>query len=134
METGSISKNVVPMMTGPTRSEQLVAAGAVKTELAAEAAVQQAGESAAARFAPGGDADFRASVEAALRDVIERNISVDPRTRELVYQAVSKETGVVVRQVPDEGMLRLRAYMREMRAVEDNGRSGRDVQRVEKIA
>ena len=132
METGSISKPVAP--AAPARVDHLVAAGAVKTELAPEASVQQADNSPAVRFAPNDDADFRASLEAALRDVIERNIMVDPKTRELVYQAISKETGVVVRQVPDEAMLRLRAYLREMRAAEDKGLSGSDVRRVEKVA
>jgi hypothetical protein len=36
--------------------------------------------------------------------------------------------------VPDEAMLRLRAYLREMRAAEDKGLSGSDVRRVEKVA
>ena len=77
-------------------------------------------------------ADLHASLDAALRDVVERNITVDPRTRELVFQTVSKETGEVVRQIPDEAILRLRAYIREMVEAEEHGRDG--VRRVEKIA
>ena len=134
METGNVSKPVASAApVAPPRADQLVAAGAVKTELAPEAAVQQADNSPAVRFAPNDGADFRASVESVLRDHVERNILVDPRTDDLVYQAVSKETGVVVRQVPDETMLRLRAYLQEMRAVEDKERSGSDVRRVEKV-
>jgi uncharacterized FlaG/YvyC family protein len=86
------------------------------------------------RFAPNDGADFSATLDVALREVVERNIVVDPRTRELVFQTISKETGEVVRQIPDEAMLRLRAYVREMREAEENGRAGSDVPRVEKIA
>ena len=135
METGSISKPIAPAAPlAPARSDHLAAAGAVRTELAPEAAVQQVDNPPAVRFAPSEGADFRASVEAALRDAVERNIVVDPQTRDLIFQAISKETGVVVRQVPDEAMLRLRAYVRELHALEDKERSGSDVARVEKIA
>jgi len=134
METGNITKPIASAApAAPARAEHLVAAGAVKTELAPDAAVQQVEASPAVRFAPSEGADFSASLDQAMREVVERNIVVDPRTRELVFQTISKETGEVVRQVPDEAMLRLRAYVREMREAEDKGR-GSDVPRVEKIA
>jgi uncharacterized FlaG/YvyC family protein len=135
METGNIAKQVAPAApAAPARVDHLVASGAVKTELAPDAAVQQVEVSPAVRFAPSDRADFSAALDAALRDVVERNIAIDPRTRELVFQAISKETGEVVRQVPDEAILRLRAYAREMRAAEEAERGGSDVRRVEKIA
>ena len=135
METGSIPKPVAPAAAAvPARVENLAAAGAVKTQLAPEAAVQQAGEAPPVRFAPNDGADFTASLDSAMRQVVERNITVDPKTREHVFQTISKETGEVVRQVPDEAMLRLRAYVREMREAEEKGRAGGDVPRVEKIA
>jgi uncharacterized FlaG/YvyC family protein len=135
METGNISKPVAPAApAAPARVDSLAAAGAVKTQLAPEAAVQHAGETPAVRFAPNDGADFSATLDVALREVVERNIVVDPRTRELVFQTISKETGEVVRQIPDEAMLRLRAYVREMREAEEKGRAGSDVPRVEKIA
>jgi flagellar protein FlaG len=134
METGNISKPVVPAAPAPARVDHLVAAGAVKTDLAPEAAVQQVESSPAVRFAPSEGADFHASLDASLREVVERNVTIDPRTRELVFQTISKETGEVVRQIPDEAILRLRAYVREMRDAEDKNRGGSDVPHVEKIA
>ena len=135
METGNVSKPVAPAAAAvPARVDILAAAGAVKTQLAPDAAVQQAGKTPAVRFAPNDGASFGASLDSAMREVVERNITVDPKTRELVFQTISKETGEVVRQVPDEAMLRLRAYVREMREAEDKGRGGSDVPRVEKIA
>jgi uncharacterized FlaG/YvyC family protein len=50
-----------------------------------------------------------------LRDTIDRRLVVDPRTREVVHQTVDRESGTVIRQVPEEALLRLRAYGREMR-------------------
>jgi hypothetical protein len=130
METGTVSKAMTSAPPAPARADQLAAAGAVKSDLTA--AVQQADDAPAMRFAPNEGAGFRASVEAALRQVIERHVTVDPRTRELVFQAISKETGIVVRQVPDESLLRLRSYLRDMREAEDRERG--DVRRVERIA
>ena len=135
METGNISKSVAPAApVAPARVEHLAAAGAVKTELTPETAVQQVEKSPSVRFAPSEGADFSAALDSALREVVERNIVIDPRTRELVFQTISKETGEVVRQVPDEAMLRLRAYVREMREAQEKGRNGSDVPRVEKVA
>jgi flagellar protein FlaG len=134
METGNISKPVAAATAAPARVEHLIAAGAVKTELAPEAAVQQVEKTAAVQFAPTQGADFSASLDATMRDVVKRNITIDPRTREIVFQAINQETGEVVRQIPDEAMLRLRAYIREMREAEDKGRASNDVRRVEKIA
>jgi uncharacterized FlaG/YvyC family protein len=133
MDTGQISKPVAPAPpVTPVRADQLVAAGAVKTELAPESAVQQAGEAPAVQFAPHEGADFRASLESALRDVIDRNLLVDPRSRELVFQSVNKETGEVVRQLPDEAILRLRDYLGKMIDAEERAHNG--VRRVERIA
>jgi flagellar protein FlaG len=135
METGNVSKPVAPAApSAPARVDILASAGAVKTQLAPEAAVQQAGNTPPVQFAPNEGADFSASLDLAMREVVERNITVDPKTRELVFQTISKETGEVVRQVPDEAMLRLRAYVREMREAEEKSRRNNDVPRVEKIA
>ena len=134
METGNITKPVVAVApVAPARADHLVAAGAVKTQLAPEASVQQAGEAPAVRFSPSDGADFHAAMDFVMREAVERNIVVDERTRELVFQTISKETGQVVRQVPDEAMLRLRAYVREMVEAEESARAGGDVPRVEKI-
>ena len=135
MEPGNISKPAAPAAsTATAQADHLAAAGAVKTELAPDAAVQQAERSPAVRLTPGDDARFRASLNAALREVVERNIDLDPRTRELVFQTVNKETGEVIRQFPEEMILRLRAFARDMRAAEDKARGGGDVPHVEKLA
>lgn len=131
MGLGSINRIPVPSATNaPQRTETLAAAGAVKTELKPEAAVQQVREAEAVRFEQTNEAARRAFLDAALRETIARRIELDPKSREVIFQAVNKETGEVVRQVPDEALLRLRAFARELR--EKGG--GSPTRRVEKIA
>jgi uncharacterized FlaG/YvyC family protein len=131
MDTGSIAKPAMFSASNvPQRSETFAAAGAVKTELAPEAAVQQVHETEAVRFDPTNGAAARAALDQALRETIARRIMIDPKTREVVYQTVDRETGSVLRQVPDEALMRLRAYAREMREKVEADRT----HRVEKIA
>jgi flagellar protein FlaG len=126
MDTGSIAKPAtVAALNAPQRVNTPASAGAVKTELAPEASVQQVPEAAAVRFDPSNGAQARAALDAAIRDLVERHIEIDPKTREVVYQTVDKESGEVIRQVPDQALLRLRAYAREMREMSAGTRSTR---------
>lgn len=49
-----------------------------------------------------------------LRDVIDRRLEVDPKTRSIVLRKTNRESGEVVEQYPDETMLKLRALSREL--------------------
>ena len=120
MDTGSIAKNpTVTAATAPPRPDLMHSAPGVATELAPEQAVQQTGESEAVvadarRAAPG------AALDAILSEFIRQHVEIDPKTQEVVFQTVDKETGRVIRQLPDEAMLKLRAYLRELRAAEEH--------------
>jgi flagellar protein FlaG len=116
MDTGSIAKPApTSAYNAPHRTDTLVASGAVRTELPPEAAVQQVSGIEAVRFEPSDGARARAALDAALREVIDRRIMIEPKTREVVYQTIDRESGEVIRQLPEQAMLRLRAYSREMR-------------------
>jgi hypothetical protein len=119
MDTGGIAK--LPAVTAPTappRADVLHATGAVKTELAPDAAVQQVGEGEAVVFDPARAAPG-AALDAVLSEFIKQNIEIDPKTREVVFQVVDRESGRVIRQTPDETTLRLRAYVRDLRAASE---------------
>jgi hypothetical protein len=132
MEIGSLSRPATaPAPNALQRADPAAPAGAVRTELAPEAAVQPVGDAAAVRLDLSDDARSRAALDQALAETIARRIEIDPKTREVVYQTVDRETGEVVRQVPDQALMRLRAYAREMRALRD---ADADAQRVERIA
>jgi hypothetical protein len=48
------------------------------------------------------------------QDAHVRKIILDAHSREVIYQIVDAGSGRVVRQVPEEAMLRLRAYTRAL--------------------
>ena len=134
MESGSIGKTLAGAASLAVARPDASPNRAAKTDLTPEAVVQPVGETEAVRFEPSGGAKERAALEAALQSMIQRNLTIDPKTREVVFQAVNERTGEVVRQFPDEAILRLRAYTREMETHEAEAGPSRDAPRVEKIA
>jgi hypothetical protein len=112
MDTGSIAR--IPAANAPSIASAVpVTADEVETELPPTIAVRQIAETEAVRFEPSGGAGTRAAIEAAAQD-LRQQVIIDPETRDIVFQAVDERTGEVVRQVPDEMLLRLRAYVREI--------------------
>ncbi len=70
----------------------------------------------ATRLTLSAEAQQRAGREALLRDVIDRNLTLDPDLREVVYQAVDTRSGEIVFQVPNESALKMRIYTRTVAA------------------
>ena len=88
------------------------ATDAVATELPETQAVNATAESDAATMQSAEkESQLNRAIEA-LRSVIERRNILDDQTRQVVFQAVNKETGEVVRQIPSEATLRVRAYLK----------------------
>ncbi|MBL8571077.1 MAG: flagellar protein FlaG [Phreatobacter sp.] len=119
---------------------------AVRTELPREQRVTQpvgAGASTGADDRRAGDfaardarilADRKARMERiadTVRESLQRRIEKDDAAGMLVYRTVDKVTGEVVRQFPDDMVLKLKAYAREM-ARKDEAQSAE--QRVERVA
>jgi hypothetical protein len=46
-----------------------------------------------------------------LSDVTERQVTIDPETREIVRQSIDARSGEVVAQYPDRALLGMRAYI-----------------------
>jgi flagellar protein FlaG len=129
MDGGSIAKTpAATAASAPARTDVAYTVRGVETELTPHASVQQPGESEPIRF------DQRhpgpaAALDAAFSDFVRRKIEIDPNTRDMVFQLVDRDTGRVIRQTPDEAILRLRAYVRELRAAQEVN----SLLRVEKI-
>ncbi|MDJ1158461.1 hypothetical protein QNA08_09465 [Chelatococcus sp. SYSU_G07232] len=134
MDVGGVGRAgaILPPATF-NRLEAPVSAGAVKTDLAANAAVVQAAGTEAGRFEAGRQAANRAAREAALRDTIERHLVIDPETREIVLQVVETRTGRLVNQIPDAAILRLRAYLRGVLSRWGTDRADDTARRVERV-
>lgn len=119
-----------------TRADVVATPGSVGVELAPEKTVQsaQAGEAvkldirAQNRDARARDVQSRATSERQAADrerqqrrneqdndrAVERKIVIEPRTRAIVMETKDQETGETISQLPDETMLKLRIYSRDL--------------------
>ena len=87
----------------PSRPVPDSVAPAVATELPAAMAVTAANStSPTVNNAPG------------LSDPYEYQVLVDPATHDVIYRTVDERSRQVVRQVPDQALLRMRAYARAL--------------------
>jgi uncharacterized FlaG/YvyC family protein len=113
------------------RADIVATQGSVSVELPPEKTVQSAQAGDAVRVevrAQDRDAQNRAAgqrraaedrrealrAEQNMRDVIERRLVIEPRTRAIVLQKRDRETGETIEQMPDERLLKLRIYSREL--------------------
>jgi hypothetical protein len=102
---------------GPARPDPLPAAHAVPTTLAPSQSVTAVADSAAAR----NDAEHQPQY-AEKRPRRSRQIVIDAATRDIIYRVINERSGQVVQQIPEEVILRLRAYVRELRERESRDR------------
>ncbi len=89
--------------TDVVRTAPVAENNAVRTDLAPSQSVTVAPQSTAIRNDPALMSNQRN---------VSRELVVDPEMREVIYRVVDVNSGQVVRQVPDEAILRLRAYTR----------------------
>jgi flagellar protein FlaG len=114
METAIVARPAaVSAQAASARAESLVSNNRIRTELPRSATVNGTYGSSSTSFEPSHDAREQSKREAAVRDTIKRNLTVDPKTREIVYQAVDTKSGEIIRQIPSDAILRLRAYYRD---------------------
>ena len=114
-----------------SRSDVTAHAGSVAVDLPPEKTVQSASAGAAVNVevrADARDAQSRADGERRARDnaqnnreaarttdeTVERKLIIDPQTRAIVLQKKDPHTGETISQLPDETLLKLRAYSREL--------------------
>jgi hypothetical protein len=104
MDTGSAVKlPASAAQMGHARPDSAPVPQAVRTELAAPRSV-----TAAEKIIPSRNNAARAP------DAFAREVVIDPQTREVLFRVVDVRSRQVVRQVPDEALLRLRAYARAL--------------------
>jgi len=88
----------------------MAAAPAAPTELSAAQAISPAADNSAARN------DLRLTEHghagAPHDSGISRDAIIDPHTSEIVFRVLDAHTGDVIRQVPDQALLRMHAYVR----------------------
>lgn len=98
----------------PTRAD-LDNAKSVAATIAPEASTEQtqgAGpKSAAPQTSPTPQTDSQEDAPPSSSNrAVERSFEIDPGTETLIYRAINSDSGDVVRQVPEEVFLKIRAY------------------------
>ena len=115
--------SVLPGLGDVPRVSAPPAPDAVKTELPAQATVQQTA-------APAGPTDAKSGPEPDPTSEVSRDITIDASTQELVFKTINDRSGEIVQQVPDKALLRIRAYSREQREAEAEAESERHLSRI----
>jgi uncharacterized FlaG/YvyC family protein len=94
------------------------AGDAVRVEVRARTREEQ--NRAAAEQRSANDRQDARQADRNVNDTIERRLVIEPRTGSVVLEKKDTETGETISQLPDETMLKLRIYSRELadRAVE----------------
>jgi uncharacterized FlaG/YvyC family protein len=107
-----------------TRADVVAQAGSVGVDLPPEQTVQSAPAGAAVNVdvrAQDREAQSRAdearraqAEKAPPEQTVERKLVIDRETRAVVFQKKDQQTGETISQLPDETLLKLRAYSREL--------------------
>ncbi|KZM47637.1 flagellar protein FlaG [Labrenzia sp. OB1] len=105
---------ITPVTRAPERN-----APAAKTELPAEATVKPSEEGSGGQRAANNARDQQMQQDPITPRLERRNV-LDPDSESMVYVATNTDTGQVVRQIPSETLLRLRAYSKTMEDHQSN--------------
>jgi uncharacterized FlaG/YvyC family protein len=106
MDTALTSKPSAPVAAATfVRPDAQPVREAVQTELAAPKAVTAVTNAASSNATSSNEVAQRAAP-------FTREILIDPQSREVIFRVVDVRSRQVVRQVPDEALLRMRAYTR----------------------
>lgn len=97
--TVTIKPSAMVATAALSRPDAIPVRQAVPTELAAPKAVTAATDSARSQ-----------STNLQQRPTLTREVFVDAQTREVIFRVIDERSRRVVRQVPDQALLRMRAY------------------------
>ncbi|SDU24484.1 flagellar protein FlaG [Stappia sp. ES.058] len=109
METGAIKAPAYQTALAPVRGRETVTPPSAPTDVPPEKAVQPAEESAASRP----EAENPSAPRPGPSQDVKREEYRDTITDSLVFRAIDTTTGEVIRQIPDESLLRLRRAFAE---------------------
>lgn len=116
MDTGlTIKPASTATQIGVGREDALPMAKSGPTELAPSQTVTASGSSTGTQAQPGSPSrqgtDARlTSAFAGTYDFLDGQVLLDPQSREVIFRMIDVRTRRVVEQVPDQALLRLRAY------------------------
>lgn len=115
----AVSNGATPVELSAEKTVRSLAAGApVQLDIRARANERRQDDAQRQHAAQDGAAQQRRFDEQRrqrdLREVIDRRIEIDPKTRSIIVRKTNRDTGETVEQLPDETLLKLRALSREI--------------------
>jgi hypothetical protein len=111
MDAGVTIKPVAGVaVTDYARPAAVVATGAVATDLPDNKAVSPTSDSTPVRN------DTPQPPDSSSADYVTRTVTIDPQSREVIYRVIDSRTRQVIQQVPDEALLRNRAYSKAIQS------------------
>ena len=102
---------ITPVARAPERTRP-----AAETDLPAEETVRPATETDQSRQAADHERKRQFTSDRPEDQQVERRNIIDPESESFVYIATNVDTGQIVRQIPSETLLRLRAYTESIEA------------------
>lgn len=114
MDVGQTNRPNVPSAQPVVRAEPPAQREAVTTELPSAATVTSATETSPTRVEISRSARSLQALDDPAAAALQRETTRDEETDTLVYRVTDQKTGRVVQQIPDESLLRLRAYIAEL--------------------
>jgi len=114
---------ITPATRAPEHKEP-----SARTELPSEETVTPSTETNSSKRSADNEREARSRQEQSAPAVERRNV-IDPDSESMVYVATNTETGQVVRQIPSETLLRLRAYAKTVET-QQTQETAQSVQRV----
>ncbi len=113
MDIGPLQRPNIPSAQPVVRTDAPAVVNAVETQLPAAASVTAAAETSAARVDISRTARTLQAMDEPEAQSLRRETTRDDESRSLVYRVTDQRTGEVVQQIPEETLLRLRAYIAE---------------------
>jgi hypothetical protein len=117
MDTAALRQAFAAVPVQVARPDPFVARGAVPTELPAVQSVGSAWDGSAVRTDLPQNPAALSRLAQAMQRTTEQRFERDRKTDTLVYKQVDPKTGEVLLQLPDQSLLNLRAYLKQ---VQDN--------------
>jgi flagellar protein FlaG len=126
MDSASSARSIGVAALGAPRSALAPVRQTARTELPADMTVTAAAPVLNVKL----DISTVGSAMRSIEDSVRRATVLDPQTRQMVFRATDQRTGRVIQQIPDEALLRLRAYVQSEAARQGKASEGLKVEKI----
>jgi flagellar protein FlaG len=126
MDSATSARSIGVAALGAPRSTLAALRQTARTELPADMTVTAGAAVENVKL----DISTAGSAMRSIEDAVRRATVVDPQTRQMVFRATDPRSGRVLVQIPDEALLRLRAYVQKEAARQSKASEGLKVEKI----